>query len=47
MAGLTQIIMFRSSLYTAVAMMAAQRGHPCVIVMAEPFSVERRKIMRM
>jgi len=31
----------------AVAMMAAQRGHPCVIVMAEPFSVERRKIMRM
>lgn len=31
----------------AVAMMCAQRGHPCVIVMAEPFSVERRKLMRM
>ena len=31
----------------AVAMMAAQRGYGCVIVMAEPFSVERRKIMRM
>lgn len=31
----------------AVAMMCAQRGYPCVIVMAEPFSVERRKLMRM
>ena len=28
-------------------MMCAQRGYPCVITMAEPFSVERRKIMRM
>ena len=27
--------------------MCAQRGYPCVIVMAEPFSVERRKLMRM
>ncbi len=32
---------------SAVAMMCAQRGYPCVITMAEPFSVERRKLMRM
>lgn len=31
----------------AVAMMCAQRGYDCVITMAEPFSVERRKLMRM
>lgn len=31
----------------AVAMMCAQRGYECVITMAEPFSVERRKLMRM
>ncbi|KAL3781629.1 hypothetical protein ACHAW5_005570 [Stephanodiscus triporus] len=31
----------------AVAMMCAQRGYRCVIVMAEPFSIERRKLMRM
>lgn len=30
----------------ALAMVCAQRGYPCVITMAEPFSVERRKIMR-
>ena len=28
-------------------MMCAQRGYPCVILMAEPFSIERRKLMRM
>ena len=28
-------------------MMCAQRGYPCVITMAEAFSVERRKLMRM
>ena len=28
-------------------MLAAQRGYKCVITMAEPFSVERRKLMRM
>ena len=28
-------------------MVCAQRGYNCVICMAEPFSVERRKIMRM
>ena len=31
----------------AVAMMCAQRGYKCVITMAESFSIERRKIMRM
>merc|ERR550514_2555059 len=31
----------------AVAMVCAQRGYNCVICMAEPFSVERRKLMRM
>ncbi|GHP03135.1 hypothetical protein PPROV_000189000 [Pycnococcus provasolii] len=31
----------------AVAMVAAARGYKCVITMAEPFSVERRKVMRM
>jgi cysteine synthase A len=31
----------------AVAMLCAQRGYKCVITMAEPFSVERRKLMRM
>merc|ERR1719487_2174331 len=31
----------------AVAMLCAQRGYKCVIVMAEPFSIERRKLMRM
>lgn len=31
----------------AVAMVCAQRGYKCVICMAQPFSVERRKVMRM
>eukprot|EP00217_Crustomastix_stigmatica_P009857 CAMPEP_0183789062 /NCGR_PEP_ID=MMETSP0803_2-20130417/185_1 /TAXON_ID=195967 /ORGANISM="Crustomastix stigmata, Strain CCMP3273" /LENGTH=390 /DNA_ID=CAMNT_0026033221 /DNA_START=53 /DNA_END=1225 /DNA_ORIENTATION=+ len=31
----------------AVAMVCAQKGYKCVICMAEPFSVERRKVMRM
>lgn len=30
----------------ALAMVCAQKGYPCVITMAEPFSVERRKVMR-
>eukprot|EP00924_Labyrinthula_sp_SR-Ha-C_P004692 snap_masked-scaffold_1-processed-gene-8.38-mRNA-1 protein AED:0.07 eAED:0.07 QI:0/-1/0/1/-1/1/1/0/353 len=30
----------------AVAMVCAQKGYPCVITMAETFSVERRKVMR-
>lgn len=29
-----------------VAMLCAQRGYKCVIVMAEPYSIERRKLMR-
>eukprot|EP00929_Paragymnodinium_shiwhaense_P026291 TRINITY_DN1566_c0_g1_i2.p1 TRINITY_DN1566_c0_g1~~TRINITY_DN1566_c0_g1_i2.p1 ORF type:complete len:374 (-),score=111.07 TRINITY_DN1566_c0_g1_i2:379-1500(-) len=31
----------------ALAMMCAQRGYKLVITMAEPFSIERRKLMRM
>ena len=31
----------------ALAMVCAAKGYRCVITMAEPFSVERRKIMRM
>jgi cysteine synthase A len=31
----------------ALAMVCAQRGYPLVITMAEPFSVERRRVMRM
>ena len=31
----------------AVAMVCAQRGYKCVICMAEQFSVERRRLMRM
>lgn len=31
----------------AIAMVCAQKGYPCVITMAESFSVERRKVMRM
>lgn len=30
----------------AVAMVCAQKGYPCVITMAESFSIERRKVMR-
>src|SRR5438045_1454960 len=29
-----------------LAMVCAQRGYPLVVTMAEPFSVERRKLMR-
>ena len=31
----------------AIAMVCAQRGYNCVLLMAESFSIERRKIMRM
>jgi len=31
----------------AIAMVCAQRGYKAVIIMAEPFSVERRRLMRM
>ena len=30
----------------ALAMVCAQKGYPCVITMAETFSIERRKVMR-
>lgn len=30
----------------SMAMVCAQKGYPCIICMAEPFSVERRKVMR-
>ena len=30
----------------ALAMVCAAKGYPCVITMAESFSVERRKVMR-
>jgi cysteine synthase A len=30
----------------ALAMVCAQKGYPCVITMAESFSIERRKVMR-
>ena len=30
----------------AIAMVCAQKGYPCVITMAESFSMERRKTMR-
>jgi cysteine synthase len=39
--------MMRVCVGIALAMVCAQRGYPCVICMAEPFSIERRKIMRM
>lgn len=45
--GMTVIEATSGNTGIAVAMMCAQRGYPCVITMAEPFSVERRKLMRM
>jgi cysteine synthase len=44
---LTHLVALPRNTGIAVAMMCAQRGYPCVITMAEPFSVERRKLMRM
>ena len=45
--GMTVVEATSGNTGIAVAMMCAQRGYPCVITMAEPFSVERRKLMRM
>jgi len=45
--GMTVIEATSGNTGIAVAMMCAQRGYDCVITMAEPFSVERRKLMRM
>jgi cysteine synthase len=44
--GMTVIEATSGNTGISMAMMCAQRGYPCVIVMAESFSVERRKIMR-
>lgn len=45
--GMTVIEATSGNTGIAVAMMCAQRGYQCVIVMAENFSIERRKLMRM
>lgn len=45
--GMTVVEATSGNTGIAVAMMCAQRGYPCVITMAEPFSIERRKLMRM
>jgi len=45
--GMTVVEATSGNTGIAVAMVCAQRGYPCVICMAEPFSIERRKIMRM
>lgn len=45
--GMTVVEATSGNTGIAVAMMCAQRGYGCVITMAEPFSVERRKLMRM
>ena len=45
--GMTVVEATSGNTGIAVAMVCAQRGYKCVICMAEPFSVERRKLMRM
>jgi len=45
--GMTVVEATSGNTGIAVAMVCAAKGYPCVITMAEPFSVERRKIMRM
>ncbi|KAK3234299.1 hypothetical protein CYMTET_55437 [Cymbomonas tetramitiformis] len=45
--GMTVVEATSGNTGIAVAMVCAQKGYPCVICMAEPFSVERRKVMRM
>jgi len=45
--GMTVVEATSGNTGIAVAMVCAQRGYDCVICMAEPFSVERRKMMRM
>ncbi|KAK3277748.1 hypothetical protein CYMTET_14262, partial [Cymbomonas tetramitiformis] len=44
--GMTVVEATSGNTGIAVAMVCAQKGYPCVITMAETFSVERRKIMR-
>ena len=45
--GMTVVEATSGNTGIAVAMVCAQRGYDCVICMAEPFSVERRRLMRM
>ena len=44
--GMTVVEATSGNTGIAVAMVCAQKGYPCVITMAETFSIERRKIMR-
>src|SRR5574339_984665 len=43
-----QTVVEATSVNTGIglAMVCAAKGYPCVLTMAEPFSVERRKLMR-
>ena len=45
--GMTVVEATSGNTGIALAMVCAQKGYPCVITMAETFSVERRKVMRM
>mmetsp|Transcript_32223 Transcript_32223/g.100053 ORF Transcript_32223/g.100053 Transcript_32223/m.100053 type:complete len:367 (-) Transcript_32223:33-1133(-) len=45
--GMTVVEATSGNTGVAVAMICAQRGYKCVICMAETFSIERRKLMRM
>lgn len=44
--GMTVVEATSGNTGIALAMVCAQKGYPCVITMAETFSIERRKIMR-
>lgn len=44
--GMTVVEATSGNTGIALSMVCAQKGYPCVITMAETFSVERRKIMR-
>jgi len=44
--GMTVVEATSGNTGIALAMVCAQKGYPCVITMAETFSIERRKVMR-
>lgn len=44
--GMTVVEATSGNTGIALSMVCAQKGYPCVITMAETFSVERRKVMR-
>jgi len=44
--GMTVVEATSGNTGIALAMVCAQKGYPCVITMAESFSIERRKVMR-